>query len=96
MTGWRSAVGKLTDRQILNTKPAAKDNFLNDGGGLYLRIRKSGSKIWLYRYKAGNTTKWIDIGVYPGVTLSIARSEAIRLKLIRDNGNDPVELLICI
>jgi integrase len=84
-------VGKLTDRQILNAKPAAKDEFLSDGGGLYLRVRKSGSKFWLYRYKTGNTTKWIDIGVYPGVTLSVARSEAIRLKLIRDNGNDPVE-----
>jgi integrase len=84
-------MGKLTDRQILNAKPAAKDEFLSDGGGLYLRVRKSGSKFWLYRYKTGNTTKWIDIGVYPGVTLSVARSEAIRLKLIRDNGNDPVE-----
>lgn len=84
-------VGKLTDRQILNAKPADKDNFLSDGGGLYLRVRKSSSKSWLYRYKTGNRTKWVDIGVYPGITLSEARSAAMRLKLIRDDGNDPVE-----
>jgi integrase len=84
-------VGNLTDRQINTAKPEAKDCFLNDGGGLYLRVRQSGGKYWLYRYKIGTTTKWFDIGTYPGTSLLDARKEALRLKLLRESGMDPIE-----
>lgn len=64
----------LTDTKIRNAKPTDKPYQLQDGLGLYLDVRPSGSKIWRYRYwfaskKAGIFT----IGDYPMVTLSEAR-----------------------
>ena len=70
-------MGKLTDRQISNLKSGGKDAFVSDGGGLYLRVRTSGAKYWLYRYKVGGSTKWMDIGVYPGVSLAEARASSL-------------------
>ncbi|OCG17586.1 hypothetical protein A9G24_02925 [Gilliamella sp. App6-5] len=39
-------VKPLTDTQIKNAKPKEKDYTLSDGDGLYLFIKKTGSKIW--------------------------------------------------
>ena len=69
-------MGKLTDRQVLNAKTAEKDEFLNDGGGLYARIRRSGVKSWLFRYRVGSSTKWFEIGTYPDMSLAAAREKA--------------------
>ena len=50
----------LTDRQIQLSKTKTTDLFLNDGKGLYLRVRISGSKTWLYRYKTSDhKTQWL-------------------------------------
>lgn len=40
----------LTDTQIKTTKPRDKNYTLSDGGGLYLLIKKNGSKIWRFNY----------------------------------------------
>ena len=46
----------LTDAKIRNTKPSTKAIKLTDGGGLYLEVRPTGSKLWRYRYRiAGNS-----------------------------------------
>ena len=80
----------LTDRQIQNVKADDKDRFLNDGHGLYLRARSSGNKIWLYRYKLENKQKWLELGLYPAISLSNARLEAQKAKAQRKDGADPV------
>ncbi|MEQ6969963.1 Arm DNA-binding domain-containing protein [Pectobacterium polaris] len=41
----------LTDAKIRSTKPTSKPIKLADGGGLYLEVRPSGSKLWRYRYR---------------------------------------------
>lgn len=53
-------MGFLTDLKIRTLSPSTKEQMLNDGDGLYLRVRAS-SKSWLYRYKSG--TKQIKIGL---------------------------------
>jgi hypothetical protein len=45
-------MGFLTDLKIRTLSPSAKEQMLNDGDGLYLRMRAS-SKSWLCRYKSG-------------------------------------------
>ena len=80
----------LTDRQIQNLKADDKDRFLNDGHGLYIRARSSGNKIWLYRYKLENKQKWLELGLYPALSLSNARLEAQKAKAQRKDGADPV------
>lgn len=82
---------KLTDRKIKSAKATERDLFLSDGAGLYLRVRNSGSKSWLYRYKIANKTRWHELGIYPSMTLSQARLAAHNAKAIRKNGGDPVE-----
>ena len=80
----------LTDKQIKAAQTDSKDIFLLDGRGLYLRVRSSGLKTWLYRYKNEGKTKWLEIGVYPTVSLATARLEAHQAKAQRKIGSDPV------
>ncbi len=85
-------MARLTDRSIRAAKAEGKDQFLSDGGGLYLRVAPSGSKFWVYRYKnTDGKTRWFDLGVYPAKTLVEARAETAQLKLQRRDGVDPVE-----
>lgn len=84
-------MGKLTDKTIKAANVEDGEQFLSDGGGLYLRVRASGWKQWLYRYKSGTKTRWVDLGTYPAVKLADARSEAATLTLKRKQGIDPIE-----
>lgn len=66
----------LTDTKVKNARPQDKPYTLQDGQGLYLEVRPTGSKFWRYRYwltssKDGRYT----IGEYPSVSLSDARRE---------------------
>lgn len=64
----------LTDTKIRNAKPTEKPYKLQDGHGLYLDVRPSGSKIWRYRYWITPERDGIfTIGEYPLVSLSEAR-----------------------
>lgn len=84
-------MAKLTDKHIKAAKGEGKDQFLSDGGGLYLRISPAGSKVWVYRYKnTEDQTKWLDLGTYPARSLAEARAEATALKVMRRDGFDPV------
>ncbi len=84
---------RLTDREIKLIKGINKDQFLNDGNGLYLRVHPSGNKEWRYRYKTtyGKQT-WLPLGIYPSLTLAQARLKAHEEKSKRINGDDPFYL----
>jgi len=78
----------LNDTQIKNSKPRDKEYSLADGGGLMLRVKPSGSKLWIFNYSRPYTKKRANIGLgkYPDVTLAAAKkkAEAAR-KLLADN-----------
>lgn len=95
-TRLKGFVLKLTDRALKTAKAEQKDLFLSDGLGLYLRVRPSGSKTWLYRYKVEKTTKWHELGIYPDMPLADARLAAHNAKALRKSGDDPVEKKIFI
>lgn len=84
-------MGQLTDSRARSAKSTDSDLFLNDGKGLYLRVRSSGSKLWLYRYKADGRTRWFEIGPYPSVGLADARLKAAEITAKRRQGIDPLE-----
>ena len=46
---------------------------LNDGQGLYLNIKNTGSKSWVFRYKVDGKSNRIGLGKYPTLTLEKAR-----------------------
>jgi len=85
----------LSDREIKSIKGNyAKDQFLNDGSGLYLRVHPSGNKEWRYRYKTNGKTRWLDLGIYPSISLAEARLKAHEAKASLRIGDDPSELKI--
>lgn len=68
----------LSDRKIRDTKPSNKDIWLNDGAGLYCRVRPNGTKTFVLRQKrAGNTTK-VTLGSFPLMGIAEARESALR------------------
>ena len=64
--------------------------YLNDGGGLRLRVQTNGSRNWLFRYKVGGKEKTAGLGAYPQVSLQEARKRALAAKGSVSEGQDPV------
>ncbi len=63
---------KLTSLQVKNVKYEGKDRKIFDGKGLYLHVTRSG-KYWRYKYSFAKREKKLCIGVYPDITLKVAR-----------------------
>lgn len=65
----------LTNTEIKAAKPAEKEYTLQDGDGLYLLVKSSGSKIWRFNYYRPDTKKraLISFGSFPAVSLAEAR-----------------------
>ena len=63
----------LTDVKIRQVKVADKVLKLADAGGLYLEVKRNGSKLWRYRYRIDGRENLYAIGDYPSVSLSDAR-----------------------
>lgn len=70
----------LTDKKINAAKPRAKPWPMADGGGLYVDILASGSKVWRYSYGfEGKRTK-VTIGPWPLVGIKAARDAHEKLR----------------
>lgn len=66
----------LSAPAVQKAKPADKDYEIPDGNGLTLSVRKSGKKIWRFRYqRPGSSARTnITLGYYPALTLAAART----------------------
>lgn len=63
----------LTDAEIRSFKPRDSVYKKADGGGLYLQINPTGTKLWRLKYRVGDREKKLSIGAYPDISLSEAR-----------------------
>lgn len=81
----------LSDSQIAKTKPKDKKYLLNDGGGLSLRVRESGTKDWMFRFKLPYSPKRVDMsfGKYPIVGLADAREQRTQAQKLLVKNIDP-------
>ena len=79
----------LTDTAVRAAKPQVQARKLFDGGGLYLEISPAGGKWWRWKYRFGGKEKRISLGVYPDISLKLARErrDAVRQQLAA--GIDP-------
>ena len=77
---------KLTDTKIKALKKARK---YSDGGGLYMLVTETGSKLWRLKYRFGGREKVLSLGVYPYITLTKARAMRDTAKNQLANGIDP-------
>ena len=83
----------LTNTEVKQAKPKDKVYTLSDGGGLQLRVKPNGSKLWLLDYQRPYTKKRtsLSLGSYPIVTLALARSKKDEAKKLLLNNIDPQE-----
>ena len=63
----------LSDISIRRAKPEAKPKKLFDSNGLYLLISPKGSRYWRWKYRILGKEKLMALGVYPAVSLALAR-----------------------
>ncbi len=81
----------LTNTEIKQSKPKAKEYNLADGGGLSLRVKPNGSKQWVFNYSRPFTKKRANIGFgsYPVVALAEARKKRINARELLAKEIDP-------
>jgi len=80
----------LSDTEIKTAKPKDKNYKLSDGQGLYLVVKKNGTKMWRFDYQLNNKRKSMSFGIYPGVTLKNAREIREKTKTLIINKIDPI------
>lgn len=76
----------LSDAKIRAAKPKDKPYKLSDEKGLYLQIHPNGSKYWRHKYRFNGKENVASYGVYPEVSLAVAREQRDNSrKLLRTN-----------
>jgi len=79
----------LTDIKIRAAKPREKAYKLADEKGLYMLITPTNSRCWYLKYRFAGKEKKLAFGVYPEVTLAIARSKRDEARKLLGNNIDP-------
>jgi integrase len=79
----------LTDKGIRAAKPKESEFLLNDGGGLYLRVKPNGSKLWRAEFRILSGRIRVPLGAYPQISLKDARDAALEAKSKAKRGIDP-------
>jgi len=84
-------MGKLNAKLVEHAKPKVTEYRVADGDGLFLRVRASGAKSWLFCFRLGNDRKWrqMPLGKISDVSLKEAREEVSLLRKLVAQGIDP-------
>jgi integrase len=79
---------KLTAKQIVSLPPGKH----SDGGNLYVRVRKGGSRQFVVFYRAGGKQREMGLGGAGagGMSLADARAKAEEIRAEIRNGHDPL------
>jgi integrase len=81
----------LTELAVKQASPKEKDYKMTDEKGMFLLIKKNGSKYWRLKYRNPHTKKEkvLALGVYPTVGLKQARLKRADAKELLSKGIDP-------
>jgi integrase len=79
----------LTDKAIKNAKPGKKRVRLFDERALYLELSPTGGKWWRFKYRFDGKEKRLSLGVYPDVSLKVARDRRDAARKLLSDGIDP-------
>lgn len=84
-------MSKLTARQIEYAEPKDKEYRLPDDKGIFLRVRTSGAKSWLYcfRLPSNRTLLQMTLGSFKEVALKEARNKLPELRKLVAQDIDP-------
>lgn len=82
----------LTEMQVRTAKPRDKPYKLFDGGGMYLEVAPSGSRIWRLKFRqASGKENRLTFGPYPEITLQGAREKRLETRRLMLQGVDPAK-----
>lgn len=83
----------LTNTEVNNAKAKEKDYKLMDGKGLFLLVKKTGAKVWRFRYKKPfvKTETDMSMGYFPDVSLAQARAMREEYRALLAQDIDPQE-----
>jgi integrase len=82
---------QLKASQLAAAKPRDKNYLLLDGGGLYVEVLTTGTKIWRYIYSFEGRRPKFTIGPFPEISIAQARDVHATLRAKVAQGVDPVE-----
>jgi len=68
-----------------------KKGWYSDGGGLYLQVKESGHKSWLFRFMLHGDARGMGLGPVHTITLSEARAKAADCRKLLLAGIDPLD-----
>jgi integrase len=89
--GKRTPAMPLSDAKIRSLKPQERDFKVGDFGGLYLLVKKTGSRSWRFKYRVQGKEKLMVFGDFPHVGLAKARALRDEAKSKLAAGIDPGE-----
>ena len=81
-------IEKLTPLWVSKVK---KPGYYGDGGGLWLQVSISGSKSWIFRFTINRKQREMGLGAVHTVSLSEARIKSRDLRLMLQEGIDPID-----
>lgn len=65
----------LKDMELRKLKPKEKAYKMHDSAGLYLLVKPNGQGYWRFKYRFGGKERLLALGVYPEVSLALARQK---------------------
>jgi integrase len=90
----RKAVAKTTEKLKPTALKSLRAGYHNDGGGLYIKVAKAGSKSWVFRYRtrdASRRLREMGLGSFARIGLAEARDLAKTASAQIQAGLDPIE-----
>ncbi len=70
-------VRMLTDTKVRQAKSTEKSYKIYDADGLYIEIAPTGAKKWRWKYRWQGKEKRLGLGIYPDVSLKLARESVM-------------------
>lgn len=81
----------LSATEVRTAKPKDRNYKLSDGGGLFLLVQSSGSKLWRMKFRFNGKEGLLSFGQYPDVSLQDARRKRDESREMIVAGIDPRE-----
>lgn len=79
----------LTDNAIRSAKPREKPYKLFDERGLFVLVMPSGARWWRLKFRVARKERLLSLGVYPDVSLKVARERRDDMRKELASGVDP-------
>lgn len=85
-------MASLTTKTVEKLVRAGLSGMTNDGDGLYLKVGRSGSASWIFRYKIAGKSRDMGLGGHLEVSLAKAREKAAEARRLSKSGVDPLTI----